>query len=253
MDQYHLTVYIWLSIAIAVFITLIFVRAPYGRHQRPGWGPTIPARLGWILMEAPCVIVMTVFFVVFAANWWETDIVAITFFVIWMSHYIHRGFVWPARAKITGKLMPLSIIATGILFNGVNAWLNAEWIYELNHPYPIEWLYSWQFILGVSLFITGMIINIKSDNILFKLRQNEGDGYAIPQGGLFRKVSSPNYLGEIIEWIGWAIATWSLAGLTFAIWTIANLAPRARANHKWYHEEFDDYPKERKVLIPYIW
>jgi hypothetical protein len=44
-------------------------------------------------------------------------------------------------------------------------------------------------------------------------------------------VSCPNYLGEILEWIGWAIATWSLAGWVFAIWTMANLAPRAFTNH----------------------
>jgi steroid 5-alpha reductase family enzyme len=97
-----------------------------------------------------------------------------------------------------------------------------------------------------------MIINIKSDDILFALRDDGSTGYKIPSGGLFEKVSCPNYLGEIIEWTGWAIATWSLAGATFAIWTVCNLAPRALAHHKWYKEEFEEYPENRKALVPFL-
>ena len=78
-------------------------------------------------------------------------------------------------------------------------------------------------------------------------------GYKIPRGGLYRWISCPNYFGETIEWIGWAIATWSLPGLTFAVWTFANLAPRAHAHHKWYHKNFKDYPIRRKAFIPWVW
>jgi steroid 5-alpha reductase family enzyme len=105
----------------------------------------------------------------------------------------------------------------------------------------------------VILFIAGMGINIKSDNMLFDLRVNGATDYKIPRGGLFQWISCPNYLGEILEWWGWALATWSLAGLTFAVWGVANLVPRARANHLWYKENFIEYPKERKALIPKIW
>lgn len=67
---------------------------------------------------------------------------------------------------------------------------------------------------------------------------------------LFKYVSCPNYLGEIIQWAGWALLTMSPAGLVFLIWTIANLAPRALAHHRWYKETFQDYPDERKALLP---
>jgi len=73
-----------------------------------------------------------------------------------------------------------------------------------------------------------------------------------PHRGLFRYVSSPNYLGEIVEWIGWGVATWSLPGAAFALWTIANLTPRALANHKWYKKTFPQYPSKRKALVPFI-
>jgi protein-S-isoprenylcysteine O-methyltransferase Ste14 len=70
---------------------------------------------------------------------------------------------------------------------------------------------------------------------------------------MYRWISCPNYFGEIVEWIGWAIATWSLAGLAFALWTAANLAPRAHSHHQWYRESFADYPQERKALVPRLW
>jgi 3-oxo-5-alpha-steroid 4-dehydrogenase 1 len=67
---------------------------------------------------------------------------------------------------------------------------------------------------------------------------------------MFRYVSSANYTGEIILWCGWAMMSWTLAGLTFAIFTISNLAPRALSHHRWYRDTFPDYPKDRKALIP---
>ena len=69
---------------------------------------------------------------------------------------------------------------------------------------------------------------------------------------MFERVSCPNYFGEILEWLGWAIATWSPAGLAFFVWTVANLTPRAIAHHKWYKDEFENYPDERKALIPFL-
>jgi steroid 5-alpha reductase family enzyme len=196
---------------------------------------------------------MTVFFGIGASGWNLADPTGIIFYIMWMTHYVHRSWVWPARAHISGKKMPIGIVLFAIGFNSINSWLNAEWIFSLHHPYPYEWLYSPQFIIGVMLFITGMGINIKTDDMLFALRENGEVDYKIPHGHMFKWISCPNYFGEILEWIGWALATWSLAGLSFAVWAIANLVPRARANHKWYQEKFSDYPRSRKALIPKIW
>jgi len=95
-----------------------------------------------------------------------------------------------------------------------------------------------------------MVINQLSDNILLNLRKTPGNGYKIPYGGLFRWVSCPNFFGEIIEWSGFALMIWSPAGLAFAVWTAANLIPRALDHHKWYRENFPDYPQERKAVFP---
>ena len=100
------------------------------------------------------------------------------------------------------------------------------------------------------IFLVGYGINLAADRTLRGLRRAGETGYQIPQGGLYRWVSCPNYLGEIIEWCGWALATWSLPGLAFATYTAANLGPRAIANHRWYRQAFPDYPRNRRALIP---
>jgi len=252
-SQYEVILWLWILIAALTFILLIYVRAPYGRYEHPGWGPRISARVGWIIMESPCIIIMTSFFLYSVYKWGEIDLISTFFFIMWLTHYIHRSWIWPFRANISNKKMPIKITLMAIGFNSINSWVNAEWIFNLNFPYPKAWIYSPQFIIGFILFLIGIVINIKSDNILFSLRKHGSSDYKIPTSGLFKWVSSPNYFGEILEWIGWALATWSLAGLSFAIWAIANLVPRARSNHQWYIDNFLNYPTNRKTLIPKIW
>jgi protein-S-isoprenylcysteine O-methyltransferase Ste14 len=148
--------------------------------------------------------------------------------------------------------MPLAIVTMGFAFNLINAPLNAIGLFYIPTSNSSGWLPDPFFLIGISLFILGFVVNIHSDHILRKLRQPLETEYKIPRGGLFRWVTSPNYLGEIIEWVGWMIAAQSLASVAFAAFTFANLAPRARAHHKWYLANFPDYPKNRKALIPWV-
>lgn len=103
------------------------------------------------------------------------------------------------------------------------------------------------------VFVTGMWINITSDRTLVRLKKENRGGYVIPRGGLFEFVSCPNYFGEVVEWLGWAVMTWSWAGIGFFLYTCSNLIPRARASHVWYGDKFkDEYPKTRKAVIPFV-
>ena len=247
-EEYKTVCYIWLTLAVIVFLILIFVKAPYGRHKTKGWGVEISAKKGWIIMESIPAVLLTVIL----AIGHNRDLVVLFFWAIWTGHYVNRAWAWPNRAKLEQKLMPLSVVILAVIFNTVNCLLNGIWLFDLSGGYELSWVTDPRFIVGVVIFFFGMILNIKSDDILFSLRDDGSTGYKIPTGGLFEKVSSPNYLGEIIEWIGFAIATWSLAGFTFAIWTFCNLAPRAFAHHRWYKEEFSDYPEDRKALIPFV-
>ena len=236
-------------VGVGVFILLFFVSAPYGQHIRKGWGPNLNNKLGWFIMEIPTVLI---YLIIYFLGERKTDLMSIVFLFIWMLHYGQRTFIFPflIRAK---QPMPVTIISFGMMFNGINTYLQARWIYTLSEPYSDDWIISPFFIAGLSIFLLGFIINLHSDRIIRNLRKPGETDYRISYGGMFRWVSSPTYLGEITEWAGWAVLTLSFPGLIFVFWTFANLAPRALSHHKWYLETFPEYPKDRKALIPFIY
>jgi len=83
----------------------------------------------------------------------------------------------------------------------------------------------------------GMAVNMHSDHTLISLRRSSDDVadavYRIPEGGMFEYVSCANYLGEMVEWLGFAVACWSLPAAAFAVLTICNLGPRALHYHRY--------------------
>jgi protein-S-isoprenylcysteine O-methyltransferase Ste14 len=245
------TAAVWteIGLAVAAFAALLFVTAPYGRHSRGGWGPTIPNAAGWVVMESPAVLL---FAAVYLLGDHALELVPAVFAGMWMLHYANRTFVFPFRVRTRGKRMPLVIAAMAFAFNVLNAYVIARWISEFGRYGP-SWLRDPRFVLGAAVFAVGTAVNHRADTRLISLRSGGRGGYRIPRGGMFEYVSSPNYLGEILEWSGYALATWSLAGLAFALFTAANVGPRAFANHRWYRATFPDYPESRKALIPLLW
>ena len=239
-----------LVVATGVFIALFFVSAPYGRHARRGWGPMIPNHISWFIMESPSVVMFALFFAIGTVL---KNLPVILFFVLWELHYVHRAFIYPWTIRDGHKKMPLGVMLLGFGFNLGNSYANGHYLFTLSGGYPSSWVLDPRFLVGVTLFLVGFVINRWADLSLCLLRRPGEVVYRVPYGGLFNFISCPNYLGEIIEWIGWALATWSLSGLAFAAWTLANLAPRARSHHAWYHANFPEYPAERKALFPLIW
>ena len=240
---------VWIGIGVGTFCLLFFVTAPYGRHSRSGWGPTISAKAGWILMEAVAPLGFLYFFL--KGNQ-SPNLVTVLFLGLFLLHYLNRAFIYPFRMKNGERPMAVSVIVMGVFFNSVNGLLNGRYLNLFSFRYTTGWLLDIRFLAGLALFFLGMYINLHSDGILRLLRSDEIPGYRIPKGGAFELVSCANYFGELIEWLGWACLTWSLAGLTFAIWTAVNLIPRALAHHQWYRREFPDYPDKRKAIFPYI-
>ncbi len=248
MDTFNLIVYLWTTLSVFVLILFLKIPAPYGRHVKKGWGPILQNRVGWILMESPSLIIPLGFLMIFYKK--VSSPITFLFMALWIAHYTYRSLIYPFLIR-KRKDIPLSIIMSGFFFNLVNSFINSCWLI-FRSSYQNSYIYNPRFILGITFFILGFLTHYKSDLILRRLRKPGEENYKIPTGFLFDYISAPNYFGEILEWIGWAIATWSLAGLSFAFWTSANLIPRAITNHKWYLKNFENYPNNRKAVIPYL-
>ena len=246
MNTFYILVSVWVLIGIGTFIYLFYENAPYGRHIKDGWGIKIPARLGWVVMESPCVILMIIYALLVKD---QLENIHKVFLLIWLAHYIHRTFIYPFLIEMTNPEMPISIAASAFFFNLVNVSIQAIGIFYFTE-YSEDWISNPIFIFGLLIFLIGMYINIRSDYIILWLKKEKGPGYHLPNSFLYKYLSAPNYFGEIIEWIGWAVLTSSISGVVFLIWVIANLFPRAIAHHKWYIGKFENYPKNRKAIIP---
>ena len=240
-------------VAVAVFVALFFVDAGYGKFYNKKWGPAVSNRLGWVLMESPVFIAMLVLCMLSDR---KDDLTRLVFLVIFELHYFQRAFIFPFLIKGKSK-MPLSIILMGIIFNTLNALMQGGWIFFLSPEdmYTESWLCSPQFIIGTIVFAVGMFINIQSDDIIRHLRAPGDTRHYLPKKGMFKYVTSANYFGEFTEWVGFAILTWSWSGAVFAVWTFANLCPRASRTYENYKKEFGDELDTTKVrrIIPFIY
>ena len=184
------------------------------------------------------------------------DAVCLVFFGLFQLHYLNRAFVYPLLLK-GRSTMPLGIVLMGVTFNVLNALMQGGWIFLHSSEgyYTPQWLLSPQFIVGTLIFF-------RRNGRQHPLRPDHPPpaqaGRPQPLPAARRHVplrTSANYFGEIVEWIGFAVLTWSAAGAVFAIWTFANLVPRADAIYKRYNELFGEQlrTQRRKRIIPYIY
>jgi protein-S-isoprenylcysteine O-methyltransferase Ste14 len=245
-----MTLSLWVIFISApvVFALLFFFTAPYGRYFREGWGPTLTARAGWMVMEAPALLVIGI---IVLSSGQRAGALTLLLLGLWEIHYLYRTCLFPLLMRGSSKRFPLLLVVFAFIFNSLNGYANGMFL-AWSGPIAAGGLSGIRVCVGIALFAAGFLTHVWSDRDLRRLRKPGEIGYKIPRGGLWEYVSSPNYFGEITQWCGWALATWSLPGLGFAVFTIANLVPRAWANRRWYLETFHDYPRERKSVIPFV-
>ena len=249
MTTFSFLIWIWTSIAIITFAILVIfkIKAPYGRHASNNWGKMINNNWGWFWMELPAFLIMPILTL---SGPEEKSYLTYLLISLWTYHYFFRTLIFPFKLKTKNKKMPLIIVFSALFFNGVNGFINGYFLGYVLHTSSS--LLSLNVICGICLFLIGMFINRFSDRKLISLREEQA-GYQIPMGGFFKYISCPNHFGEILEWSGFALIAWNLPALTFVIWTTCNLIPRSLNHHEWYLNNFKDYPKNRKAIIPFIW
>ncbi|MCA9579097.1 MAG: methyltransferase [Polyangiales bacterium] len=251
-----------LTVAFAIVaLTVVaapFIASPYGRFATDRYGMALDPRLGWFLMELPATLA---FFTVYLRSPERAEPFAMFCAFVWGVHYLNRGFLMPAFMRVPKgqkSTFGLMVVVIGWVVTSLHGYLNATWVTSLFPQRGVAWFSDPRFIVGVTLYYGGLLVNLHSDHILRTLRTKDevarGERhYRIPQGGLFRYVTNPSYFSELVFWIGFAMFTWSPAGIYIFAISAANLVPRARDTHAWYREKFPDYPPERKALIPFVW
>lgn len=251
IEGFNILLIVMTAIAAIVFVTLYFVEAGYGMLFDKKWGFPIPNKVAWVCMEAPVFFVMLA---MWAGSERRFDTVPLLMFLFFELHYLQRSFIFPLLMKGKSR-MPVGIMAMGIVFNLLNGYIQGEWIFRLapEGMYADGWLGTPQFIIGTLTFFCGMGINLQADHIVRHLRRPGDTNHYLPQGGMFRYVTSANYFGELVEWCGFAILTWSASGALFAWWTFANLVPRANTIWHKYKTMFGDAVGSRKRIIPFIY
>lgn len=239
--------------AIVVFVSLYFVKAGYGQFRTKQWGWSINNKVAWMLMEAPVFFVMLYVWAQADAKWHVPEFIL---FLLFELHYFQRSFVFPWLMKGHSK-MPIAIMLMGVTFNVINGLMQGGGLYWFPNPDFSEgasYLLRWNAILGIAFFVAGWVINLHSDHVIRHLRQPGDTNHYLPQGGMYRYVTSANYLGELMEWVGFALAAATPVAWVFPLWTAANLVPRAHAIHIKYRQEFgDEAVGQRKRIIPFVY
>lgn len=265
------TAYFWVHFGLVILgfvlalVTFLSQRAnpaPYGKHDQAAanWGPKIPQRLAHITSDAvPGVLWFALIFFLYSKEYSAKEIINYVLFGVFLIHTVHRGILHPLLMRYKSSKVALGICLGALIPNFLYHFLNANHIAVAK--YDNSYYYDPRFILGLLLFVIGFIINRWADWMLRSLRKTRGNfvdssgcvGYYIPYGGLFELVSCPNYFGELVQWIGWTLATWSLAGFVWTCFSAATFLARAHHNHMWYKENFENYPPNRKAIIPFLY
>ena len=88
-------------------------------------------------------------------------------------------------------------------------------------------------------------------------KEKSRESYGRPDGDWFELVSCPHFFAEILIYVSlllccvWTVA-WSSWWLV-VVQVTSTLGLSARQAHEWYQRKFDDYPKDRRAIIPWVW
>ncbi|XP_062866107.1 3-oxo-5-alpha-steroid 4-dehydrogenase 2a [Trichomycterus rosablanca] len=229
------------------FLRQIGTHTPYGRYVEVGGrNVMVPAKVAWLVQELPSFLIPVLLMLSTEST---TGLGRNLLLGTFCLHYFHRTFIYSLLTK--GTASPLSIVVSAAVFCSLNGFLQGHAMLHCVR-YDASWRADVRFVTGLVLFFTGMGINIHSDHVLRNLRKPGEVTYKIPKGGMFELVSGANFFGEILEWWGYALATWTLPAFAFALFTACSIGPRALHHHRYYLKNFDDYPKTRKAVIPFL-
>jgi very-long-chain enoyl-CoA reductase len=167
---------------------------------------------------------------------------------LWSFHFARRTLESLALHRYGKPAVPWSdAIQEYLYYWGFAGW-TAWWMTREGYAVSTgSMLYA-----GLALYGVGELGNLATHVMLARLRPKGGKERVIPRGFLFELVSCPNYLFEILTWLGFALVADVRPAWAFFVVGTLILADWARKRHAAYLEQFKDYPKKRKRLLPLV-
>jgi len=193
-----------------------------------------------------------------------TDLQTLSLAVV-VLHFIKREFETIFVHRFSSSTMPL----TNIFKNSAHYWLLAGlniayWTNSPNSlaqastltsssPTPSNLLTTASPLtkFGLALFALGEIGNFYTHIVLKNLRPAGTTARGIPKGLGFGLVTCPNYLYEIVAWVGISLVTRSWSTVLFVLVAGGQMAVWAKKKERRYRKEFGaEYKKKKFAMIP---
>ncbi|CCF36891.1 3-oxo-5-alpha-steroid 4-dehydrogenase [Colletotrichum higginsianum] len=172
---------------------------------------------------------------------------------MFLGHFLKREYETLFVHKFSANTMPLRNIFKNSFFYWAFAGLLSAWhVYSPSSPTALARNDAVD-VLGTIIFLFGEASNAIVHLNLASLRSHGGTERQIPRGYGFSLVTCPNYMFEIISWIGVIITSRSWAVAVFIAIGAAQMAQWAKGKERAYRKEFPEtYKKKKFVLLPGI-
>ncbi|KAL4557472.1 hypothetical protein LXL04_035650 [Taraxacum kok-saghyz] len=207
-------------------------------------GTKLSSRTGFLILYTPAFLAGLVSFFVFPGGGIRFLLLkfAVTF------HFFKRDLEVLFLHKYSGGMILGSTILISIFYLSAAASMIVVHYLSLGLPDPsIDLKY-----IGLILFLVGISGNFYHHKLLSKLRTANEKGYKIPHGGLFNLVICPHYLFEIIIFVGMSFISQTPLAFACTFGDSMYLIARSYETRKWYVNKFEDFPKNIKCVIPYV-
>lgn len=144
-----------------------------------------------------------------------------------------------------------------IFKNSAHYWIGSGLVtaYYIYHPSSYtqreSTLINYVNIFGLIVYIFGEVSNAHTHLTLSRLRSKGGTERGVPRGYGFNLVTCPNYLFEMIAWLGVNLVTKCTATALFTAIAWAQMHVWAIKKEKALRQEFPDtYKKKRNGIFP---
>lgn len=228
------------------------INAGYSKFADATAAFKVPSRLGMVLLYSPALVVSLAYLndSPTSGNGRE-KITALLLSVHFCKRVLESLFLHRYSGTMNGDfLLPVSISYA------LTATIVA---YQQRHisNYAGNFANRQMLLAGIVLNAVGQFGNLYHHWLLAAMRSNtggaEGDSkYVVPSGGMFKYVTTPHYFFELVAWLGIAFVTQHLNSYLVVLDMLSYLAGRSVATTRWYNAKFENYPAERKNLIPFI-